>query len=198
MDLLGSGFGVRDGRGSDPGENSAKKISTHSLNGICGWIWTPGRIQGKIVLRKSVLIFLTVFAAGFGLPGEWIWSPGWEGGRIQGKIVLRKSVLIFLTVFADGFGPLGSGFGARDGRGSDPGENSVKKISIHFLNGICGWIWTPRGMDLEPGMGWSRIQGKIVLRKSVLIFLTVFADGFGPPGEWIWSPGWEGVGSRGK
>ena len=69
------------------------------------------------------------------------------GGRIQGKIVLRKSVLIFLTVFADGFGPPGewiwSGFGARDGRGSDPRENSVKKIRAHFLNSICGWIGTP-------------------------------------------------------
>ena len=85
-----------------------------------------------------------------------------------------------------------------DGRGSDPGENSVKKISTHFLNGICGWIWTPWGVDLEPGMGGGRIQGKIVLRESVLIFLTVFADGFGPPGKWIWSPGWEGVASRGK
>ena len=53
--------------------------------------------------------------------------------------MLRKSVLIFLTVFAD---VLRSGFGARDGRGSDLGENSVKKISTHFLNGICGWIWT--------------------------------------------------------
>ena len=78
LDPLRSGFGARDGRGSDPGENSVKKIGTHFLNGICGWIWTPGRIQGKIVLRKSVLNFLTVFAAGFG--------------------------------------PLGSGFGARDGR----------------------------------------------------------------------------------
>ena len=64
--------------------------------------------RGKIVLRKSVLVFLTVFAAGFGLPGNWIWSPGWEGGSDPGEIVLRKSVLIFLTVLADGFGPLGS------------------------------------------------------------------------------------------
>ena len=64
-----------------------------------------GSIQGKIVLRKSVLIFLTVFADGF-----WpFWGvdleSGMGGGRIQGKIALRKSVLIFLTVFADGFGP---------------------------------------------------------------------------------------------
>ena len=94
--------------------------------------------------------------------------------------------------------PLRSGFGARDGRGSDPGENSVKKISTHFLNGVCGWIWTSWGVDLESGMGGGRIQVKIVLRKSVLIFLTVFADGFGPLGEWIWSPGGEEVGSRGK
>ena len=125
-------------------------------------------------------------------------EPGIGGGRIQGKTVLRRSVLIFLTVFADGFGPLRNGFGARDGRGSDPGENSVTKISTHFLNGICGWMWTPWGVDLEPGMERGRIQGKMVLRKSVLLFLTVFADGFGPPGEWIWSPGWEVVGSRGK
>ena len=80
---------------------------------------------------------------------------------------------------------------------SDPGENSVKKISTHFLNGICG-ILALLGVDLEPGMGGGRIQGKIALRKSVLIFLMVFADGFGPPGEWIWSPAWEGVGSREK
>ena len=66
---------------------------------------------------------------------RWIWNPwgvdlepGMGGCRIQGKIVLRKS---------------GNGFGARDGRGLDPGENSVKKISTHFLNGICSWIWTP-------------------------------------------------------
>ena len=72
-------------------------------------------------------------------------------------------------------------------------KKGFKKISTHFLNGICGWIWTPWGVDLEPGMG-----GETVLRKSVFIFLTVLADGFGPPGKWIWSPGWEGVGSRGK
>ena len=48
-------------------------------------------------------------------------------------------------------------------------------------------------MDLEPGMGGGRIQEKIVLRKSVLSFLTVFAAGLEPG-----SPGLEGVGSRGK
>ena len=86
-----------------------------------------GRIQGKIVLRKSVLIFLTVFADGFGPPWRVDLEPGMEGGRIQGKIVLRKSELTFLMVFADGFGPpRASGFGARDGRGSDPGENSLR------------------------------------------------------------------------
>ena len=92
-----------------------KKIGTHFLNGSCRWIWTPWGVDLE---------------------------PGMGGGWIQGKIVLRKSVFIFLTVFADGFGPLGSGFGARDGRGSDPGENRVKKISTHFLNSICAWIWT--------------------------------------------------------
>ena len=51
-------------------------------------------------------------------------------------------------------------------------------------------------MDLEPGMGGGRIQGKTVLRKSVLIFLTVFADGFGPPWRVDLEPGMEGVGSR--
>ena len=116
LDPLGSGFGARDGRVSDPGENSVKKISTHFLNGICVWIWTP-----------------------WGMDLE----PGMGGGWIQGKIVLRKSVFIFLTVFAAGFGLLGSGFGALDGRGRIQGKNSVKKISTHFLNGICGWIWTP-------------------------------------------------------
>ena len=132
---LASGFGARDGRGSDPGENSVKKIRKNFLNGICGWIWTP--------------------------PGRVDLEPGMEGGRIQGKTVLRKSVLIFLTVFADGFGPpRASGFGARDERGSDP--------------------------------------GKIVLRKPVLVFLTVFADGFGPPWRVDLEPGMEGVGSRGK
>ena len=63
-------------------------------------------------------------------------------------------------------------------------KKCFKKISTHFLNGSCRWIWTPWwGVDLEPGMGGCRIQGKIVLRKSVLIFLTVFADGFGPLGS---------------
>ena len=52
--------------------------------------------------------------------------------------------------------PLRSGFGSRDGRGPDPGENSIKKISAYFLNGICGWAWTPWGVDLDPGIpGWE-------------------------------------------
>ena len=63
--------------------------------------------------------------------------------------------------------PLGSGFGARDGRVSDLGENSVKKISIHFLNNICGWI---RGHSV------SYLEGAVkmhMFRKSrALIFLT--------------------------
>ena len=53
-------------------------------------------------------------------------------------------------------------------------------------------------MDLEPGMGGGRIEDKIVLRKSVLIFLTVFADGSGVPWRVDLEPGMEGVGSRGK
>ena len=81
-----------------------------------------GRIQGKIVLRKSVLIFLTVFADEFGPPEEWIWSPGWEG--------------------------------------SDPRENSVKKISTHFLNGICGWIWTLEEWIWSPGWEGVGSRGK--------------------------------------
>ena len=79
MEFLGSGFGARDGRGSDP--------------------------EGKIVLRKSVLIFLTVFADGFEPPWGVDLEPGMGGGQIQGKIVLRKSVFIFLTVFAAGLEP---------------------------------------------------------------------------------------------
>ena len=89
--------------------------------------------------------------------------------------------------------PLRSGFGARDGRRSDPGEIVLRKSVFIFLTVFADGFGPPGA-----GMGGGRIQGKIVLRKSVLIFLTVFADGFGPPEEWIWSPGWEGVGSRGK
>ena len=94
--------------------------------------------------------------------------------------------------------PLRSGFGARDGRGLDPGENSVKKISTHFLNGIYSWIWIPGEWIWSPGWEGVGSREKIVFRKSVFIFLTVFAAGFGPPEEWIWNPGWAGVGSRGK
>ena len=77
-------------------------------------------------------------------------------------------------------------------------KKCFKKISTHFLNGSCRWIWTPcrSGFGARDGRGSD--PRKIALRKSVLIFLTVFADGFGPSEEWIWSPGWEGVGSREK
>ena len=43
-------------------------------------------------------------------------------------------------------------------------KKCFEKISTHFLNGSCRWIWTPWGVDLEPGMGGGRIQGNIVLR----------------------------------
>ena len=47
---------------------------------------------------------------------------------------------------------------------ADAEENSVKKISIHFLDGICGCIWTPCGVDFDCRIGGGRIQGKIALR----------------------------------
>ena len=99
-------------------------------------------------------------------------EPGKGGGRIQGKIVLRKSVLIFLTVFADGFGPLRSGFGARDGRGSDPGKNSVKKISTHFLNGNCGWILALLGSRFGARDGRGSDPGENSVKKISTHFLN--------------------------
>ena len=78
--------------------------------------------------------------------------------------------------------PLRSGFGARDGSGSDPGENSVKKISTHFLNGICSWIWTPGEWIWSPSlMGGGRIQGKNSVKKISTHLLNGICG-------WIWTP----------
>ena len=52
-------------------------------------------------------------------------------------------------------------------------------MSTHFLSLINGWIWSNWGLG-------ARIHVETVLRKRVLIFLTVFAVGLGPGG-------WDGV-----
>ena len=85
-----------------------------------------------------------------------------------------------------------------DASDADAEEDSVKKICPFLLTVFADGFGPFWGVDLDPGIGGGRIQGNLVLRKSVLIFLTVFADVFGPPAEWIWIPGWERVGSRGK
>ena len=56
-----------------------------------------------------------------------------------------------------------------------------KSFSYRYLKMDFLIVW---GVDLESGMGGGRIQGnKKSLRKSEFIFLTIFADGFGSPGE---------------
>ena len=57
-------------------------------------------------------------------------------------------------------------------------------MSTHFLSLINGWIWSGWGLR-------ARIHVETVLRKRVLIFLTVFAVGLGPGG-------WDGVKPIGK
>ena len=57
-------------------------------------------------------------------------------------------------------------------------------LSTHFLSLINGWIWSNWGLG-------AQIHVETVLRKRVLIFLTVFAVGLGPGG-------WDGVKPIGK
>ena len=59
-----------------------------------------------------------------------------------------------------------------------------KKMSINFLSLINRWIWSNCGLG-------AQIHVETVLRKRVLIFLTVFAVGLGPGG-------WDGVKPLGK
>ena len=58
-------------------------MSTHFLSLINGWIWSNwglgAQIHVETVLRKRVLIFLTVFAVGLG-PGGWTGSNPLEKG----------------------------------------------------------------------------------------------------------------------
>ena len=67
------------------------------------------------------------------------------------------------------------------GGGSDPVKIKMKKINFHFLEDMCGWIWSLE----KKRVGSSKT---IKERKSEFIVLTIFADRFGSLGEWIWSP----------
>ena len=70
------------------------------------------------------------------------------------------------------------------GGGRIQGENSVKKISAHFLNGICGWSWTSlaSGFGARDGRGWdpgensmripSRSVGKMTPRNPQVLGST--------------------------
>ena len=67
MEQLGSG-------GPNPCGDSVKKMSTHFLSLVNGWIWSNWGLQANIhvetVLRKRVLIFL---------------PAGWDGVKPIGK-----------------------------------------------------------------------------------------------------------------